>query len=70
MTRQPIESSNIKSVGYEPASKTLEVEFHSGAVHQYLDVSANKHAQLIKHKSPGSYFHNNIRSLHKSKAVA
>lgn len=29
MTRELVESSNIKSVGYDPAALLLEVEFHA-----------------------------------------
>ena len=69
MKREPVSSSNIKSVGYDPASKTLEVEFQSGDVHQFLDVPAEKHAELIKAKSIGGHFHKEIRWRHKSKKV-
>lgn len=33
MTREAVKSSNLKSVGYDKDSKTLQVEFHSGQVH-------------------------------------
>ena len=38
MNRTPVNSSNVSSVGYDPTSLTLEVEFHGGAVYQYFDV--------------------------------
>lgn len=38
MDRTPVVSSNIRSVGYEPLSKTLEVEFTNGTVYQYFHV--------------------------------
>jgi hypothetical protein len=66
MTRDPVESSNLKSVGYDPKTKTLEVEFHTGAVHQYQDVPANKHKAMMKAKSVGGYFHIHVRNFHKS----
>lgn len=69
MTRKPVKSSNLKSVGYDPTSKTLEVEFQGGAVHQYAGVPPEKHAALMKAKSVGSHFHKHIRDRHKSKAV-
>jgi len=65
MTRSPVKSSNLKSVGYDPASRTLEVEFHSGAVHQYHDVAPEHEAKLRTHPSPGAYFHQHIRDKHK-----
>jgi hypothetical protein len=30
MTLEPVQSSNIKAIGYEPATSTLAVQFHSG----------------------------------------
>jgi KTSC domain len=33
MERQPVSSSNLKSVGYDPRSRTLEIEFHNGGVY-------------------------------------
>jgi len=66
MTRQPVKSSNLKSVGYDPNTGTMEVEFHSGAVHQYHDVLPHHHTKLVAAKSPGAYFHAEIRDKHKS----
>lgn len=62
MTRQPVSSSNLKSVGYDPKTKTLEVEFVGGGVHTYHDVPPGHHADLMKAKSPGSHFHKHIRA--------
>lgn len=69
MNRVPVESSNIKAVGYDPASQQLEVEFHSGAVHCYHGVPADKHQAMIAAKSVGGYFHANIRGQHKGTKV-
>lgn len=69
MDRSPVKSSNIKSVGYDPKTKLLEVEFHTGAVHQYEDVSPQKHARMLKAKSIGGYFQVNIRNFHNSTQV-
>lgn len=49
MVRQPVSSTAVMSVGHDPATNTLEVEFRSGAVHQYEGVSAEEHAALLKH---------------------
>jgi hypothetical protein len=66
MTRHPVKSSNLKSVGYDSKTGTLEVEFNSGAVHQYHGVLPHLHTKLMAAKSPGSYFHAEIRDKHKS----
>lgn len=70
MNRQPVKSSNIKSVGYDATRRALEIEFQSGQIHEYANVPPEKHQALIKAKSVGQFFHRAIRSKHKSKQVA
>ena len=59
--RTAVESSNLKSIGYDAASKTLEVEFNEGGVYRYFDVPRATHQGLIKSESKGKFFHGNIR---------
>jgi hypothetical protein len=40
MIRQPVGSSNLRSVGYDPATRTLEIAFNIGAICQYDGVPA------------------------------
>jgi hypothetical protein len=62
MERQPVQSSNIKSVGYDAASKVLEIAFSSGGIYQYANVPASEHAALVAAPSVGKYFHAHIKS--------
>ena len=59
--RKAVKSSNIKSVGYDKASKAMVVEFHSGQVHRFEGVAEKHHTAMLKAKSVGSYFHSHIR---------
>ena len=59
MDRQPVESSNIKSIGYDTG--TLEIEFKSGGVYQYANVPLFHHVALMNTKSKGKYFHRFIK---------
>jgi KTSC domain len=61
MTRSPVKSSNLKSVGYDPKTQTMEIEFLNGNVFRYDGVPAHHHAGLLKHSSPGTYFHTHIK---------
>ena len=61
MERQPVTSSNIKSIGYDVATSTLEVEFHNGGVYQYSGVPESVYVGLMQAASHGSYFHQHIR---------
>lgn len=66
MNRVPVESSNIKSIGHDPAANVLHVEFHGPAgkptrVYEYPNVSAEEHQNLLDAASLGSHFHRFIR---------
>lgn len=62
MEREPVESSTIASVGYDPDSETLEIEFKSGSVYQYYSVPPGEHAALRNADTIGGYFSANIRN--------
>lgn len=51
MNRTPVSSSNLKSVGYDESSKTLEVEFLNGTVYQYSGVPASVYQGLMSASS-------------------
>ncbi len=54
--RQVVDSTSIASIGYEPLSRELEIEFHqSGAIYRYFDVSAEEHAEFLAAESKGTY---------------
>jgi len=62
MTRQPVQSSNLKSVGYDPATKKMQVEFSgSGQVYEYDGIEPHEHQQLVGAASVGSHFSQHIR---------
>lgn len=61
MIRQPVSSSNLRSVGYDPATQTLEIEFNSDAVYRYDGVPPAVHAGLMGASSHGSYFNQHIK---------
>lgn len=69
MIRQPVQSSNLKSVGYDPATKTMEIEFHSGRVYVYFDVPASIHHGLMTARSKGTFFRRNVRVAFSYKRV-
>lgn len=59
-----VSSSNLREVGYERASQTLEIEFHNGGVYQYSGVPQSVHNALISAASVGSYFHAHIKDVY------
>ncbi|NEW79036.1 MAG: KTSC domain-containing protein [Gelidibacter sp.] len=59
--RIPVASSNIASVGYDAVKMILEIEFHHGAVYQYVDVPQKVYEELMNSAAKGSYFMNEIK---------
>jgi KTSC domain len=64
MNRTAVESSLLKSVGYDAESQTLEVELAPGRVYQYFDVPAEVYRDLMKAGSLGGYFNDEIRDVY------
>ena len=69
MDRQLVSSSNIRSVGYETESQTLEIEFHSGGIYQYAIVPETVYRGLMLADSKGSYFHRYIRERYSTTPI-
>lgn len=52
---EPVKSSNVDSVGYDPDFKVMAVRFKSGGTYHYHDVPASHHAELVGAKSIGGH---------------
>src|SRR5256714_14982043 len=64
MRRRRVESTTVRSVGYERRSRTMEIEFQSGTVYQYVDVPARVYEEFWRAESKGKYFNCEIRDLY------
>ena len=69
MDRDPVSSSNLRSVGYDEANQELEIEFNGGRVYQYFGVSKRIHEELMNAASHGKYFHRNIEDNYSYKQI-
>jgi len=61
MDRHAVSSSNLRSVGYDDATRTLEIEFRDGSLYRYSSVPESVYRSLMAAGSKGSYFHAHIR---------
>lgn len=61
MKREDIHSSNIKSIGYSPIRKKLEVEFKSGDVYRYKSVPRNTYKHMMSSESKGRFLNEHIK---------
>ncbi len=70
MIRQPVNSSDISSMGYDEAAQTLEIEFQSGGVYQYFGVPHKVFSEMINSVSCGKYFHSNIKDVYSGQRIS
>ncbi len=61
-SRVAVNSSSVKSVGYDGALSTLDIEFLSGAVYRYFAVPAAVHFAPMSAESVGAFVSRRIRN--------
>jgi hypothetical protein len=64
-----VSSSNIASVGYDIATCTLQIKFHSGGLYEYYDVPYAVYQGLMNASSHGKYFHQYIKNVYPYKRL-
>ena len=69
MNRTPVASSDLKSVGYDPKTKTLEIAFNSGGIYQYSNVPEMEYRSLMSAGSHGKYFHRHIKGSYSYRKI-
>lgn len=69
MDRENVESSMVTSVGYDPNTATLEIEFKStGAIWQYYDFPESLYYEF-RADSLGKFWHTNIKNQYRESRV-
>ena len=61
MKREPVTSSVVAEVGYDPRYPWLEVELKSGTLYLYREVPANIHQAFMTALSKGSFYNRYVR---------
>ena len=69
MRRRVVESSVIRSVGYEPATAILEVEFQTDRKYRYFSVPRSIYQGLLDAPSAGTYFNQHLRDRYPDERV-
>ncbi len=60
MDRKKVNSSRIRSVGYEESNRVLEVELNDGSIYRYTGVSPEVHRRFTSAPSIVSYYQDKI----------
>jgi len=69
MQRMPVESSTVKSVGYDLLSETLEIEFKGKNLYEYFDVPQDVYIELVGSQSIGKFVNSKLNKIYKSRKV-
>ncbi len=56
MDYEPVESTMIEAVGYDPEQRQLGVRFKRGATYVYDDIDPEEHQALLGADSVGRHF--------------
>lgn len=56
-----VQSTNLKSVGYDDNQKFLYIEFKHGGKYKYLNVKKSIYDKLLVADSKGKFFDQNIK---------
>lgn len=70
MDRIQVESSNLRSIGYDASSQIFEVEFKNHAVFQYYNVPEYVWLELESAPSKGKYYQSQIKDRFLSQRVS
>jgi hypothetical protein len=61
MQRHPVQSSVLRSIGYDKSTKILELEFIEGGTYDYFNLSPRVFKRFIDSESPGHFFTKRIK---------
>ena len=64
MRRHRVDSTAVNSVGYDPATRTLEIEFAEGRIYQYFGVPRDEYQALLTSDSIGTYVNTILKPKH------
>ena len=70
MIRDPVASSTVASIGYDPETETLEVEFTNGSVYQYFNIPSHLNDEIMASSSKGQFLNTYIKNGYPYSRVA
>ena len=67
--RVPVDSGKLNSIGYDPNSRILEIQYDNGDVYQYYQVPQAAYSSMMHAEFAFGYFNYNIKYKFKSKMI-
>ena len=56
-----VDSTTLRTVGYDAERQLLQIEFKNLSIYQYFDVPTAVYEELMQASSKGAYFNRSIR---------
>lgn len=69
MERKRVNSSRLRSVGYDEKNQLLEIEMSNGQVYQYTKVSPEVYRRFMAAPNPTTFFDDKIAEEYSSRRV-
>ena len=69
MQRKRVNSSKLRAVGYDEATRTLEVEMSNGQIYQYSGVYPEVYRRFMAAPNPTSFLDDKIAEEYTAKRV-
>lgn len=69
MDRVRVDSSNIRSIGYDVQRQILEIEFTNGGIYQYDGVPKSVYDRFMSSPSKGRFFSAHIRDKYLTRKI-
>jgi len=66
---QDVQSSALKSVGYDGGREVLVITFVNGTTYEYSDVPRHVYQELMRAPSKGTHFNANIRDQYSYRRI-
>lgn len=54
---QPVASSNVEAIGYDPEARVMHVRFKGGSTYAHHDVDPKDHAAFVRADSKDQHYH-------------
>jgi hypothetical protein len=67
--RQHVQSSAVRSVGYDAGNWVLQVKFANGKVYNYFRVPPEEYARVMDAASIGSYVNQQVKPYYAAREV-
>ncbi|HEX9844971.1 MAG TPA: KTSC domain-containing protein [Candidatus Nitrosotenuis sp.] len=70
MERIRVDSGNIRIIGYDESTQTLEIEFQQSGTYQYFGISKKIHDDFMKYAlSHNQYYTRYIKNRYRHKKI-